>query len=264
MAAWETILVETSPQGVAILTLNRPEAKNALSQQMILELREAAGQLTADPAVRGVVLTGAGDVFCAGGDLKGMQTQVLNSREGRISDATQLARLLADLDSLPKPLIGRINGSAFGGGLGLISVCDFAIGMASAKFALTEVRLGLIPATISPYVVARLGVTNSRRVMLHGLELDGTSAARLGLLAEAVPPGELDAAIGREIAALLRCAPGAVSRAKELIRFVSRHGTEENIAYTAERLADAWESEELQEGIASFLEKRRPRWNVEA
>lgn len=262
MSAWESLSLDIAPTGIARLTLNRPEAKNAMSPGMIVELREAARQLAADDKVRGVVLTGAGDVFCAGGDLKGMQTQIFNSREGRINDATELARLLAELDQLPKPLIGRINGPAFGGGLGLISVCDLAIGLTTAKFALTEVRLGLIPATISPYVVARLGVTHSRRVMLNASEMDGAQAARLGLLSEAVAPNELDAAVDREVAALLRCAPGAVARAKELIRFVSRHDTEANIAYTAERLADAWESPELQEGIAAFLEKRKPAWQA--
>ncbi|MBL9124237.1 MAG: enoyl-CoA hydratase/isomerase family protein [Planctomycetaceae bacterium] len=178
-----------------------------------------------------------------------------------MADARSLAELLAALDTFPKPIFGRVQGSAFGGGLGLISVCDLAIGVTTAKFALTEVRLGLIPATISPYVVARLGVPNSRRVMLNAREMTGPEAARLGLLSECVVPDQLDAALDREIAAALKCAPQAVATAKELIRFVSKHETAENIAYTAERLADAWESDELQEGIAGFLMKRKPNWD---
>lgn len=262
MSDFQTLLVERDARGVVRLTLNRPDARNAMSQDMILELRSAVRQLADDAAVRVIVLSGAGEVFCAGGDLKMMQTQVTNSREGRIRDATELARLLAELNECPKPLVGRINGSAFGGGLGLISICDIAIGVYSAKFALTEVRLGLIPATISPYVVAKLGVPNSRRVMLNALELDGADAARLGLLSAAVEPVDLDAAVEREIRQFLLCAPGAVTAAKRLIHFVSRHEAAENIPYTAERLADAWESSELQEGIAAFLMKRKPNWYV--
>ncbi|MBX9790056.1 MAG: crotonase/enoyl-CoA hydratase family protein [Pirellulales bacterium] len=262
MSSYETISLDVSAAGVARLTLNRPEARNALSQQMIDELRQAAGQLATDAAVRVVVLSGAGEVFCAGGDLKGMQQQVQRTRGERVADATQLAQLLADLDRLPKPLIGRINGSAFGGGLGLISICDLAIGVTSAKFALTEVRLGLIPATISPYVVARLGVPHARRVMLTAHEMDAAAAVRFGLLEAAVDPLELDGAVDREITDVLRCAPGAVARAKELIRFVSTHDTAENIGYTAERLADAWESAEIAEGIMAFFEKRKPAWHV--
>ena len=262
MSNYESISLAVSAAGVARLTLNRPDARNALSGQMVDELRDAARRLADDAAVRLVVLSGAGDVFCAGGDLKGMQQQVTRTRAERVADATQLAQLLADLDRLPKPLIGRINGSAFGGGLGMISVCDLAIGVTAAKFSLTEVRLGLIPATISPYVVARLGVPNSRRVMLSAHEMDAAEATRLGLLTAFVDPLELDGAIDREVADVLRCAPGAVSRAKELIRFVITHDTPENIAYTAERLADAWESPEIAEGIAAFFEKRKPKWCV--
>lgn len=263
MTTLETLQVGIDQGGVARLTLNRPESRNAMSPEMIVELRTACRQLAADPAVRAVVLTAAGDVFCAGGDLKGMQRQVLGTRDSRVQDATELAEMLAEINALPKPLIGRINGSAFGGGLGLISVCDIAIGVTTAKFALTEVRLGLVPATISPYVVAKLGVPNSRRVMLNGLEMSGEMAARLGLLSEAVAPEQLDMAVQREIAALLRCAPGAVARAKRLIEFVSSHAPAENIPFTAQQLADCWESQELQDGIAAFLSKAKPPWHVE-
>jgi methylglutaconyl-CoA hydratase len=258
---FEMIDVDVEPRGVARLTLNRPEAKNAMSQQLMRELRTAARRLVEDESVRVIVLTGSGEVFSAGGDLKGMTGQAANTREGRIGDATEFAMILSDLNGLSKPLIGRINGSAFGGGLGLISICDIAIGIAGATFRLSEVTLGLTPATISPYVVAKIGVPNSRRIMLNAYKFDATAAARLGLLDEVVPTiEELDKAVEREVAAALTCAPGAVAKAKELIRFVSTHDAEENLAYTASALADSWETAEIREGIDAFFNKRKPNW----
>jgi methylglutaconyl-CoA hydratase len=258
---FEMIDVAVESRGVAWLKLNRPEAKNAMSQQLMRELRNAARQLVEDPSVRVIVLTGAGEVFSAGGDLKGMTGQAANTRQGRIADATEFAMTLSELNGLAKPLIGRINGSAFGGGLGLISICDIAIGVADSTFRLSEVTLGLIPATISPYVVAKIGVPNSRRIMLNAYKLDASAAARLGLLDEVVPTiEELDMAIEREVAAALCCAPGAVANAKELIRFVSTHNAEENLAYTANALADSWETAEIREGIDAFFHKRKPNW----
>mgnify|MGYP001446467744 CR=1 FL=1 len=255
--------VSVDPRGVARLTLNRPEAKNAMSQQLMLELAAAARQFIADASVRAIVLTGSGEVFSAGGDLKGMTQQAANTREGRMHDATEFAKVLAELNALPKPLIGRINGSAFGGGLGLISICDMAIGLADSKFRLSEVTLGLIPATISPYVIAKIGVPNSRRIMLNARMLDGNDAARLGLLDGVVSTIEqLDAAVEREVAAVLHCAPGAVTAAKELIRFVSTHDAQENLDYTARALADSWETAEIREGIDAFLKKRKPNWQA--
>lgn len=263
MSEFTAITLERAENGVARLTLNRPEARNAMSQEMIRELRAATDQIAGDDNVRVVVLTGAGsDVFCAGGDLKGMALQAAATREQRINDATELAQLLADLNELPKPVIGRINGAAYGGGLGLISVCDVAIGLTSATFSLREVRLGLIPATISPYVVARIGVPQARAVMLNARDLDGPAAVSVGLLNAAVEPGQLDEAVEYEAKLLLRCAPGAIARCKELIRFVAAHETADNIEYTAQRLADAWESPELAEGIDSFVNKRPPKWQT--
>ncbi len=261
MSRFQTLELTTDDKGVARLTLNRPEARNAMSQELIVELAAAARELAADERVRVVVLTGAGNIFCAGGDLKMMQRQVTGTRETRVGDARELAQLLQDLDRLPKPIVGRINGSAFGGGLGLISICDIAIGVATAKFCLTEVTLGLIPATISPYVVARMGVPNSRRVMLNATEMSGAEAVRLGLLSAAVEADKLDAAVDREVQLFLRCAPGAVTRSKRLIEYVSSHTPDENLQATAELLADCWESPEIQEGIGAFLAKRKPNWN---
>jgi methylglutaconyl-CoA hydratase len=263
VSQFQTLLLDIDARGVARLTLNRPDSRNAMSQELIGELTAATRQLAADEQVRVVVLTGAGDVFCAGGDLKMMQRHAAGTRDTRVADARELAQMLADLNRLPKPLIGRINGSAFGGGIGLMSICDIAIGLTTAKYSLTEVKLGLIPATISPYVVARMGVPSARRAMLNALEMDGAEAARLGLLAAAVAPADLDAAVEREVKLLLRCAPGAVSRAKQLIEFVSAHDASDNLEHTAQQLADCWESAEIQEGIAAFLSKRKPAWQVE-
>jgi len=260
---FELIKVSIDSRGVAQLMLNRPDAKNALSQPLMRELAAAAKELAADNGVRVIVLTGAGDVFSAGGDLKGMAQQASNTREGRICDATEFATVLQDLDRLPKPLIGRINGSAFGGGLGLISVCDITIGLADSKFRLSEVTLGLIPATISPYVVAKIGVRNSRRIMLNACPFDGVAAGQLGLFDIVVRTAEeLDQAVEREVASALLCAPGAVANAKELIRFVSTHDAQENLAYTATALADSWETAEIREGIDAFFAKRKPNWQT--
>ncbi len=260
MSDLKTLLLDIDDHGIARLTLNRPDARNAMSQQMIEELQSVSARLANDDDVRGVVLSGSGEIFCAGGDLKGMAVQAAASREDRVRDATALAKLLNDLNTLPKPIIGRINGPAYGGGLGLISICDIAIGLTTAKFCLTEVRLGLLPATISPYVVARLGTRNARRVMLNATEMDGATAVQLGLLDRAVEPDQLDAAVDQEIASLLRCAPSAVAASKRLIQFVSSNDVEANIEYTAAALADAWESPEVQEGIESFISKRKPKW----
>ncbi len=257
------IAASVDGRGVARLALNRPETRNAMSQPLMRELRAAARQLAADDSVRVIVLTGAGDVFSAGGDLKGMSQQAANTREGRLADATEFATVLLELDRLAKPLIGRINGSAFGGGLGLISVCDIALGLTDATFRLSEVTLGLIPATISPFVVAKIGVPNARRIMLNAHKLDGAAAVQVGLLDVVVRTvEELDEAVEREVTATLQCAPGAVAEAKKLIRFVSTHAAEENLKYTATALADAWETAAIREGIDAFLHKRKPKWQV--
>jgi methylglutaconyl-CoA hydratase len=262
-STFEFIDVAIDSRGVATVTLNNPATRNAMSNDLMRELRKAVADLAADAAVRIIVLTGAGEIFSAGGDLKGMQRQATNTREGRITDATDFATTLRELDRLPKLVIGRINGSAFGGGLGLISICDVSIGLTSATFRLSEVTLGLTPATISPYVVARVGVPNARRMFLTAEKLDGRGAVRVGLLNAAVENvAELDAAIEREVTATLACAPGAVANAKELVRFVSTHSADENLPYTANALADCWETAEIREGIDAFMNKRKPKWQV--
>lgn len=212
--------------------------------------------------MRVVVLTGAGKSFCAGGDFNWFASNVEKTRAERVKQSASLAHLLRRLDTLPKPLIGRINGAAYGGGVGMISVCDYTIGAKGAKFGLTEVRLGLLPANISPYVVARIGAAASRETMLSGALFDTARAERIGLLTEVVTHEELDEAVERVVQAHLQAAPGAVADTKRLIAFVAGHDLDDSMIYTADRLADAWETEEGIEGIDSFLSKSAPSWRV--
>jgi methylglutaconyl-CoA hydratase len=259
----QTIRIETDARGVATLTLDRAEKHNALSSEMIGELTEAAATLGADDAVRVVVLTGAGRSFCAGGDLGWMQDQMRAGPEERGREAKKLALMLNALNTLPKPLIGRVQGQAFGGGVGMASVCDVAIGVTGAKFGLTETRLGLIPATIGPYVLARMGEAMARRVFMSARIFDAGEAVMLGLLAKAVAPEDLDAAVEAEVAPYLVCAPGAVAEAKRLARSLGPRIDEPAIDATIAALVARWESDEAVEGIAAFFDKRAPRWRSE-
>jgi|TARA_R110002094_G_scaffold157085_1_gene143540 methylglutaconyl-CoA hydratase len=259
---YKTILVETDARGVATVTLNRPEKHNALNGDLIAELYDTAENLAADEGVRIVVLTGAGKSFCAGGDFNWFASNVEKTRAERVEQSATLAHLLRRLDTLPKPLIGRINGPAYGGGVGMISVCDYTIGAEGARFGLTEVKLGLLPANISPYVVARIGKVHSRETMLSGALFDTTRAERIGLLTEVAAPDDLNVAVDRVVHDHLQAAPGAVADTKALVAYVGSHDLETNMIYTADRLADAWETEEGIEGINSFLNKGIPSWRV--
>lgn len=249
-------------RGVAWVRLNRPDRHNAMDAAMIGELTEAADRLGRDPAVRVVVLTGAGRSFCAGGDLAWMQAQMRADAQARAQGAQSLADMLGALDRMPKPLIARVQGPAFGGGLGLISVCDVAIGVGGARFGLTEVRLGLIPATIGPYLVARMGAAQARRVFFSGRVFDAAEAVALGLLARAVPDAMLDTAVEAEIAPYLAAAPGAVAAGKRLVADLARPVDDAQIAQTVAALIARWESAESAEGISAFFEKRKPRWEI--
>lgn len=256
----ETIDISVDARGVATLTLNMAERHNALAPQMIADLTEAATRLGADPAVRAVVLTGAGRSFCAGGDLAWMKEQMAADGATRAREARKLAEMLGALDRMPKPLIGRVQGQAFGGGIGMMSVCDVAVGVEGAKFGLTETRLGLIPATIGPYVVARMGASRARRVFMSARIFEADEAVTLGLLAKAVPAEELDAAVEAEVAPYLACAPGAVARAKALVAALEPRVDDAVVAMTIDALVAAWESDEGPEGVSAFFEKRKPRW----
>ena len=258
--SFETITLATDPRGVATLTLNRPDKHNSLSALMIDELTQAAGLLGADDAVRVVVLTGAGASFCAGGDLGWMREQFEASRDTRMAEARKLAMMLKALNELPKPLIGRVQGQAFGGGIGMMSVCDTVVTVDSARFGLTEVRLGLIPATISPYVLARMGEGKARRVFMSARLFGAAEARELDLAARVVSEAELDQAIEQEIKPYLGAAPAAVAASKALARSLGTPITDAVIDDTIRRLADTWETPAAHEGISAFFEKRKPDW----
>lgn len=256
---FQTLRLTADDRGVATLTLARPERHNAMNAQMIAELAAAADWLAAEPGLRAAVLTGEGKSFCAGADLGWMRAQTEADRAGRMAEATALARMLGKLDRLPIPLIARVQGQAYGGGLGLISVADVAVAREGARFAFTETKLGLIPATISPYVLAKIGV-RARGVLFSARGFDAAEAAALGLLARAVPEEALEAAVEAEIAPYLATAPGAVARTKALYHRLMGGKSEAEIAATVEALADCWETEETAAGIAAFFEKRPPPW----
>ena len=256
MMDFKAIKVETDARGVVALTLNRPEKRNALSAEMIAELTTFARNVEA----RAVVLSGAGDVFCAGGDLTWMKAQIEADRETRIVEARKLADMLRALNEMPCPLIARIHGGAFGGGVGMACVADVAIAADGTKFGLTETRLGLIPATIGPYVLVRMGEGRARRVFMSSRLFDAAEAQELGIVARAVSGAELDGAVEAEVAPYLSVAPGAVGRAKALARALGPRIDEKVINTTITQLADAWETEEAREGIEAFLSKRQARW----
>lgn len=256
----ETITIDTDARGVATLTLARADKHNAMGAQMIAELTEAAGALGADPAVRVVVLTGAGKTFCAGGDLAWMQEQMAADAQTRGREARKLAEMLFALNTMPKPLIGKLQGNAFGGGVGMASVCDIALGVDSLKMGLTEVRLGIIPATISPYVIARMGEGRARRVFMNARIFGAAEAVELGLLARAVPAQDLDAAVEAEVMPYLSCAPGAVAAAKALARGLGPRLDDSVIDHTISQLVARWETDEAVEGIGAFFDKRKAAW----
>jgi methylglutaconyl-CoA hydratase len=257
---WLTATLETDGRGVARLTLNRPEKHNALSGDGCDELRAAAAAIEADAAVRVVVLTGAGASFCAGADLGWMRAQFDAGRDERIAQARRLAGMLQALNTLDRPLIGRVNGAAYGGGVGLVSVCDAVVASSAARLGLTETRLGLIPATISPYVLARMGEGRARAVFFSGRTFDAEEARRLGLVTRVVAPESLDAAVEEEVAPYLAAAPGAVAAGKRLARSLGPAIDAAVIEATIARLADAWESPEARAGVGAFFEKRPPPW----
>lgn len=257
---FETLTIETDARGVATLTLNRPEKHNAMSAQMLADLTQAAADLGADDAVRVVVVTGAGKSFCAGGDLAWMAAQREMDAETRSAEARKLATMLGALNALPKPLIGAVQGNAFGGGVGMACVCDVAIAVDSAKFGFTETRLGIIPATIGPYVLARMGEGRARRVFMSARIFGAAEAVDLGILARAVPADALADAVEAEVAPYLSCAPGAVAAAKELARDLGPRIDDTVVDHTIAALAARWETEEAAEGIGAFFDKRKPDW----
>ena len=257
----DNLLTSRSTDGAFTITLNRPDIHNAFDDHLIADLTltlEAAGS---DATIRAVVLTGNGKSFSAGADLNWMRRMATFTEEENYHDAMALGELMLTLNRLPKPTIARVNGAAYGGGVGLIACCDIAIAVDDAQFALSEVKLGLIPAVISPYVVAAIGEKKARRYFLTGERFTAMDAVDSGLLNSCVPANELDHAVQKMIDLLLAAGPVAQAEAKDLIASVAhRPPTDSVVADTAERIAHIRISPEGQEGLAAFLEKRTPGW----
>jgi len=255
-------LVQTEmSSGVATVRMNRAEMHNALDDALIAELTEALAAVGRDSAVRVVILAGAGKSFSAGADLDWMRRMAENSYEENLAGARRLAALLRTLNDLPKPTIARVHGAAFGGALGLISACDIAVASDAAMFCLSEVRLGLIPAVISPYVVAAMGPRQVRRYFLTAERFDADEAARIGLVHRVATADGLDAAIDETVAGLLAGGPAAQAAAKRLVADVAGRPLDDALVEeTAKRIAEIRATPEGREGVAAFLEKRKPAW----
>jgi len=245
----------------AILVLNRPEIRNAFDDELIANLAKTLRKLDADDSVRAVVLMGAGPAFCAGADLNWMKRMAGYTLERNYADAKALADMLKTLDRLSKPTIARVHGSAYAGGVGLVAACDIAIGTVEAEFALTESKLGLSPATISPYVIRAMGERMAHRYFLTAEKFSAAEAYRIGLLSELCLPGELDDKINELLGHIVLGGKSALAQIKDLIRAVSRGPIDDTmIDGTAQRIAEIRVSKEGREGIASFLGKRKPAW----
>lgn len=259
------IKIETDRRGVCTVSLARPEIHNAFDSILIAQLTGALEHLGQDNRMRVVVLTGEGKSFSAGADVHWMRSMADATQEENLADSLALAGLMRALNFLKHPTIARINGAAFGGGVGLIACCDNAIAVDSARFALTEVRLGLVPAVISPYVVEAIGVRQARRLFVTAERIDAANAQRIGLVHTVCAANDLDLRVEQEIDLILKAGPGAAAAAKALAIGVtgrSRDGQEKLDQHTATLISNLRVSEEGQEGLSAFLEKRNPDWIV--
>lgn len=262
----EYVTLETDDRGVATLTLNRPEKHNAFDDALIAELTGKLSQLDGDGGVRIVILTGAGKSFSAGADLNWMRSMAGFSEKQNRDDSLALAELMAVLDGLSKPTIARVNGAVFGGGVGLVACCDIAVGTPYSKMALTEVKLGLVPAVIAPYVVRAIGPRQARRYFQTAEAVSAETAQALGLLHEVVDAEALDNRVEDIVTALLQAGPEALAAAKTLVAMTDASSAGEREALkreTAALIARLRVSAEGQEGLSAFLEKRKPRWTNE-
>lgn len=267
MSAYSTIAIQREDdedlQGAVYLTLDRPDKVNAINALMIDELRRAIDELAADDSARVVVLRGRGRHFCAGADLAWMQMQIGRSRAERIAEARKMAEMLAALNALPKTVIGWAMGYAFGGALGLLACCDLVLMESETMLKLSETQLGLLPATIAPYLMARIGERGMRQLSLNGPVFDAETALRLGLASEVHPMAQLKYKLGYQISQAMKSAPIATAVTKKLIADLTPQPAVDVIELTATRLADQWETPEAQAGIAAFLAKQTPPWAPE-
>lgn len=257
---WQTI--EIDRQGfVATVTLNRPDVRNAFNETAIAEIAQAFGELGGDDSVRAIVLAARGPAFCAGADLNWMKKMAGYTHDENRADAAQLADMLRTIYTCPKPTLAKVQGDCYAGGMGLVAACDISVAVETANFCLSEVKLGLIPATISPYVIRAMGENASRRYFLTAERFSAQEAHRIGFVHEVVSAEQLDAACDEIVKVLVSNSPHAVKQAKRLVHDVAGMPLSDAlIADTAQRIADIRSSEEGKEGVRSFLEKRKPGW----
>lgn len=257
-----TDLLEVSvAHRVAVVWMAREKVRNAFNEAMIAELNATFTQLGADAGVRAIVLAGKGPAFCAGADLDWMRRMSGYTLEENRADARALAEMLRTIYLCPKPVLARVHGDAYAGGIGLVAACDIAFAATTASFCLSETRLGLLPATISPYVIRAMGTNAARRYFLTAEKFDAAEAFRIGLVHDITPPDGLDAAINETLGALMLTSDHAVREAKKLVREVAGRPIDDAlVADTADRIAQIRASDDGREGVKSFLDKRKPRW----
>lgn len=257
---YDTIEI-TKYNNIATISLNRPDVHNALNEQLMGELTKCFNELANNENIRIIILTGKGKSFCAGADLNWMKSMVKYSMERNIEDSKLLLDLFESIYTCSKPVIGRINGHAFGGGIGLFAVCDINISIPDCKFAFSEVKLGIIPSVISTYVARRIGLSNMRRLFLTGECFDSNYAKEIGLVDFIVPEKELDKQVEKYVKILFSSGPKAISEVKTLVVSYEKMKLEEYKKHTVEKISELRVSDEGQEGINSFLEKRKPKWS---
>ena len=263
MASYKTLHITQRSAGVAQVTMARPDVFNAFDEAMIGELDAAFDALVADDTVRVIVLAGAGKHFSAGADLQWMQRASTASLEWNVDDARRFAGMLSRIETCPKPTIARIQGDVVAGGMGLVAACDMAVAVDTAGFCLSEVKLGLIPATISPYVIRAMGARAAHRYFLTAERFTAQEALRIGFVHEVVQAEQLDAKVAELVKALVNASPNAVRSCKELVQTVAHREIDGTlIAHTVEGIADIRSSSEGKEGVQSFLQKRKPNWLV--
>ncbi len=262
---YTALKVNFESRGVLRVSLNRPEIRNAFNEAIISELTDVFGRLALEPAVRVIVFSGEGQVFSAGGDLNWMKKSIELSFEGNLEDTIRLSHMFKTMNECPKPVIGAIHGAAIGGGVGLTSICDIAVATKETQFSLSEVRLGIVPACIGPFVISKIGATYARALFMSGERFLAPKAKEVGLVHEVVESREeLAAAVERVVANMLQCGPNAMAAAKKLVLDLSWPERREKIGdpmdYVSTMLAQLRVSPEGQEGLKAFLEKRKPSW----
>ena len=253
--AYKTLIVDDA-DGVLTVTLNRPDVHNAFNDELVAEAIEVFSHIPASARV--IVLRGSGQTFCAGADLNWMSRMVSYTRDQNVHDSSQLAKMYAVINECPAPVVGRITGAAIGGGVGLVAVCDIAVASPQTRFGLSEVKLGILPAVISPYVIAKIGTSHARALFLTGERFDAERALRIGLVHRIAE--DVDAAIADFVAQLKTSGPEAVRECKKLIAHVSSHDLADAIGFTIDAIATRRVSQEGQQGMKAFLEKKKAPW----